>query len=84
VHFLTELGATNVLETLSLGQVPLCHRNVQIMILCHSWWTCHKQPVFLEPFLDAVFIGEADDVIDELVRFLAKAKQQCADRRNVV
>jgi len=34
--------------------------------------------------LDAVFIGEADDVIDELVRFLAKAKQQCADRRETL
>jgi len=43
-----------------------------------------SNPSFFEPFLDAVFIGEADDVIGELVRFLAKAKQQCADRRETL
>ena len=85
VHFLTELGATNVLETLSLGQVPLMsseRTNNDPYVIAGG--PAISNPSFFEPFLDGVFIGEADDVIDELVRFLAKAKQQCADRRETL
>jgi len=85
VHFLTELAATNVLETLSLGQVPL--------LAAQRTWNdpyviaggpAISNPSFFEPFLDAVFIGEADDIIVDLLRFLAKAKQEHADRNDTL
>jgi len=85
VHFLTELAATNVLETLSLGQVSLlASERTEDDPYVIAGGPAISNPSFFEPFLDAVFIGEADDIIVDLVTFLAKAKQEHADRNNTL
>ncbi|WP_018962476.1 radical SAM protein [Coprothermobacter platensis] len=85
VHFLTELVATNVLETLSLGEIKLfSNERTPDDPYIIAGGPAISNPAFFEPFLDAIFIGEADDIIVDLVRFLSEARQKHANREETL
>mgnify|MGYP000856616440 FL=1 len=63
-----ELSYTNVLQMLSLGKVPLfTEERTEKHPLVIAGGPCAFNPEPLAPFLDAVVLGEGEDVICEIV-----------------
>ncbi|NPV88139.1 radical SAM protein [Coprothermobacteraceae bacterium] len=81
VHCLTELAATNILETLYLGGIPLrADQRAPSDPYVIAGGPAISNPSYMEPFFDAVFIGEADDKLIEITRMLAEARRLRANR----
>jgi radical SAM family uncharacterized protein/radical SAM-linked protein len=77
-----ELTYTNVLTLLDLGGIPLRARDrgdSDPLILGGGPTATHPEPV--APFFDAFLIGEAEEVLPELLHYYARLKREGVGRR---
>jgi radical SAM family uncharacterized protein/radical SAM-linked protein len=77
-----EMTYTNVLTLLDLGGIPLRaadRSDAHPLILGGGPTATHPEPV--APFFDAFLVGEAEDVLPDLVRFFAAMKRAGVPRR---
>ncbi len=76
-----ELGATNILQVLDLGGIPLhaCDRTDEHpIVICGG--PAVTNPLPFAPFMDFVYIGEAEEGLQEVARILINAKKQQKSR----
>lgn len=76
-----ELGATNILQVLDLGGIPLhaCDRTDEHpIVICGG--PAVTNPLPFAPFMDFVYIGEAEEGLQEVARILIDAKKQQKSR----
>jgi radical SAM family uncharacterized protein/radical SAM-linked protein len=76
-----ELLYTNILQILHLGKIPLkseSRRNSDPIIICGG--SVMSNPAPFGEFCDAVFIGDGEDGIREILEVLLEAKKNNADR----
>lgn len=79
-----ELCFTNVLQMLDLGGIPLRadrRSDRDPLVLAGGPGTLHPEPV--SPFLDAAFVGEAEEALPDLVRLVGRMRRQGAPRMEV-
>ncbi len=80
-----ELGMTSVLSMLDLGQIPLMAKdrteNDPIVIAGGCGVT---NPAPLSKFFDAIFIGEAEDEMFDLIEHLKDLKKSGANRKDLL
>jgi len=72
-----ELSATNILQVLDLGGLPLhaCDRtDGHPIVICGG--PAVTNPLPFAPFMDFVYIGEAEGGLQEIARILIEAKKQ--------
>ncbi len=80
-----ELCYTNVLTMLSLGNIPLHSRDRQDSDpLIIAGGPCAYNPEPMADFIDAYFIGEADEQICDLTVKIGKLKSNNASRRELL
>ncbi|MCK9598656.1 MAG: TIGR03936 family radical SAM-associated protein [Sphaerochaeta sp.] len=76
-----ELGATNILQVLDLGGIPL-HASDRTdehpIVICGG--PAVTNPLPFAPFMDFVYIGEAEEGLQEVARILIDAKKQQKSR----
>jgi radical SAM family uncharacterized protein len=79
-----ELAATNILQVLELGNIPLHASdrtdNHPIVI---AGGPAITNPLPFSPFLDFIFIGEAESGLADIVRIIRDEKAQGSDRNTV-
>ncbi len=76
-----ELSATNILQVLDLGGIPLhaCDRTDEHpIVICGG--PAVTNPLPFAPFMDFVYIGEAEEGLQEVARILIDAKKQQKSR----
>ena len=76
-----ELSATNILQVLDLGGIPLhaCDRTDEHpIVICGG--PAVTNPLPFAPFMDFVYIGEAEEGLQEVARILINAKKQQKSR----
>jgi radical SAM-linked protein len=76
-----ELSATNILQVLDLGGIPLhaCDRTDEHpIVICGG--PAVTNPLPFAPFMDFVYIGEAEEGLQEVARVLIDAKKQQKSR----
>jgi radical SAM superfamily enzyme YgiQ (UPF0313 family) len=76
-----ELAATNILQVLDLGGIPLHaanRRNDDPIVIAGG--PAITNPLPFAPFFDFVFIGEAEQELPAIVKVLADLKKQGANR----
>ncbi|MBP5283421.1 MAG: TIGR03960 family B12-binding radical SAM protein, partial [Treponema sp.] len=80
-----ELGITGVLSILECGRIPLLAKDrteKDPVIMCGGVGATN--PDVFSPFFDAVFIGEAEDELFNLVEKIAVMKQKGASRSQIL
>ncbi len=78
----TELAVTNVLEALRLSQIPLlAEKRSENHPLVLGGGPCALNPAPVGPLFDALFMGEADEAIAEIVEVLVDTKGEPRHRR---
>ena len=80
-----ELGITNVLSCLELGNVPLLakdRREHDPIIIAGGCGVTNPAPI--SDFFDAIFIGEAEDTFFEMTEALAKMKKNGSSRKEMM
>lgn len=79
-----ELNYTNVLEMLDISNIPLnaCDRGDEDPIVI-AGGPCAYNPAPMSQFMDAFFIGEADESIAEIVLLLKRLKSQGISRAQI-
>ncbi len=76
-----ELMYSNVLTILDLGKIPLNSEDRSpLNPLVIAGGPCASNPEPLAPFIDAFVIGEGEEVIGDVVEFLASAKRGSLSR----
>ncbi len=79
-----ELTYTNMLHMLRLAGIPLRRRDRgPDHPLVIAGGPCMANPEPVADFLDLVVVGEAEELINELVDLLIRAKDQGADRQSI-
>lgn len=80
-----ELTYTNVLTCLDLGGIPILSREREdkdpIVI---AGGPCTSHPEVMADFIDGFFIGEAEEDICEIVRFIGTMKKRGAKRQEII
>ena len=72
-----ELSATNILQVLDLGQIPLYAKDRDErhpVVLCGG--PAVTNPLPFAPFVDFVFIGEAEGGLEQVMQILLDAKER--------
>jgi radical SAM family uncharacterized protein/radical SAM-linked protein len=80
-----ELSYTNVLTNLDLGGIPLrsAHRDERHPIVIAGGPTAtHPEPI--APFIDVFLVGEAEEVLPDLLRAIGKARRAGQSRAEVL
>ena len=80
-----ELAYTNILETLDLAQIPILtsERGENCPIILGGG-PCTYNPEPLWKFFDAFLIGEGEDSLPEVLKFIREKKCQGASRKDIV
>ena len=76
-----ELCATNILQVLELGKIPLRAKDRtddHPIVICGG--PAATNPLPFSPFMDFVFIGEAEGALEQVVDLLKHAKQEGLSR----
>lgn len=79
---LYEMCYTNILNMLELSGIPPLSADrgeEHPLIVCGGPCACNPEPI--APFMDAVMIGDGEEMIGELVETYAKCRKRGADRR---
>lgn len=70
-----EMGYSNVLHMLKMGNIPLlAEQRRESFPLVIAGGTCCVNPEPLVPFLDAFVLGDGEEVVEEMVDLLLKAR----------
>lgn len=80
-----ELSFSNVLNMLDLARIPLyAWERAEDDPLVIAGGPCAYNPEPLADFLDAVFLGEAEEAFDEIISAYQAAKEQSLSRRELL
>lgn len=72
-----EMGYSNLLHMLKLGGVPLmAAERTSVFPLVIVGGTCSANPEPIAPFVDAVVVGDGEEVVKDLVSVVSRAKDQ--------
>ena len=80
-----ELAAATVLGTLELAGIPLCaadRADGDPVVLGGGTWASH--PAALEPFFDALFVGDGEGALAGIVREVGEARRRGVPRRRLL
>jgi radical SAM family uncharacterized protein/radical SAM-linked protein len=80
-----ELAATNILQVLELGGIPLhAHLRTQDDPVVIAGGPAVTNPLPFSPFFDFIYIGEAENGLDEVVLALQQLKREQASRQKKI
>jgi len=82
---LYEMCYTNILTMLELAGIPFraSERGEDMpLIVCGGPCTCNPEPI--APFMDAVMIGDGEELIDELTEVYSQMKRKGACKRDIL
>jgi radical SAM superfamily enzyme YgiQ (UPF0313 family) len=82
---LYEMCYTNILQMLDLSQVPLLSRDRRQsdpLVICGGPCVCNPTPI--APFMDAVLIGDGEEMTLELVAAVRRAKAEGRSREELL
>ncbi|NMC69481.1 MAG: TIGR03960 family B12-binding radical SAM protein, partial [Myxococcales bacterium] len=80
-----ELAAATVLGTLELAGIPLCaadRADRDPVVLGGGTWASH--PAALEPFFDALFVGDGEGALAGIVREVGEGRRRGVPRRRLL
>ncbi len=82
---LYEMCYTNILQMLDLSGIPLLakdRKESDPLIICGGPCACNPTPI--APFMDAVLIGDGEDMVVDLVEAVRKAKREGKSKEELI